>query len=409
MPSNQAKTSRIRFTKDALNRIKPPVEGRTYTYDEATRGLCICTTAAGGKSFYHYAKVAGKPERIRLGGWPELTVEQARRAATSFSGKIAEGQNPAVAVRTKKKAPTLGALFDLFLELPTRTKAKRPKAATTLRNYRQVWNAYLEDWRDRKLSAITKGDIEKRHNTVGTENGHFAANRVLELIRALFNCAIDQDLYAANPAARLTRFEEESRERFLQGDELPAFWKALEEESSQKVKDFIKLALFTGQRRMNCLQMKWSDVNLERGSWAIPQTKTGRHEVPLTVEAVKVLKQRLEDRGDSEYVFPGRHERGHLQDPMRQWREILKRAGIENLRLHDLRRSLGSWEAATGASLQVIGRTLGHTRPETTQIYSRLEQAPVRAAMETATAAILAATQVKPALKKRKARHGKAK
>jgi integrase len=175
----------------------------------------------------------------------------------------------------------------------------------------------------------------------------------------------------------------------------------LEEESSQKVKDFIKVALFTGQRRMNCLQMKWADVNLERGSWAIPQTKTGRHEVPLTVEAVKVLKQRHKARGDSEYVFPGRHERGHLQDPMRQWREILKRAGIENLRLHDLRRSLGSWQAATGASLSIIGKTLGHSRPETTAIYGRLESSPVRAAMETATAAILAAAVSKPA-KKRK-------
>jgi integrase len=314
----KTKTARIHFTKDAINRIKTPANGRTYTYDQKARGLAICTTAAGTKTFYLYRKVAGRPERIRLETWPEMTVEQARRAATSHNGAIADGKNPADTQRVKRGAPTLGEVFDLFLELPTRTKSKRPKSAITIRNYRQVFNACLDDWRDRKLSAISKGEIERLHNTLGTERGHYMANRVFELIRALFNCAIDQDLYNVNPAARLRSFEEESRERFLHADELPRFWKALEAEPSEKIRDFIKLALFTGQRRMNCLQMKWADINLDRATWTIPQTKTGRHEVPLTAEAVKVLRRRIEHRGDSEYVFPGRHGRGHLQDAMRQ-------------------------------------------------------------------------------------------
>ena len=139
--------------------------------------------------------------------------------------------------------------------------------------------------------------------------------------------------------------------------------------------------------------MKWVDIDFNRAVWTMPETKTGKHEVPLTAEAAKVLKSRLDNRNGSDYVFPGRHGKEHLKDPMRQWRDILKNAGIENLRIHDLRRSLGSWQAATGASLSIIGKTLGHSRPETTAIYSRLEMQPVRAAMESATAAILLAAK----------------
>ena len=178
------------------------------------------------------------------------------------------------------------------------------------------------------------------HNRLAAERGQFMANRVLGLLKTLFNCAIHLDLYNVNPAAQLRAFEEPSRERFLHADELPRFWKAVEEETSETVRDFIKVALFTGQRRMNCLQMQWSQIDFARSTWSMAHTKTGRHEVSLTGEALKVLKQRFEDRGDSPYVFPGRHGREYLKDPMRQWREILKRAGIENLRIHDLRRSL---------------------------------------------------------------------
>ena len=161
--------------------------------------------------------------------------------------------------------------------------------------------------------------------------------------------------------------------------------------------------MFTGQRRSNCTQMRWADIDFKSAVWNLPHTKTGKHKVPLIGEVLKVLQRRHDERVDgAEYVFPGRHGRGFLIDPMRQWRDILKRAGIEDLRIHYLRRSMGSWQVNTGASLSIIGRTLGHTRPETTAIYARVSDVqPVRDAMETATAAIMAAA--KATQKKRKA------
>lgn len=385
---------KINFTKAAIEGLKAPESGRVYVYDEKTAGLTVCVTAAGSKTFYLYRKVGGKPERIRLAAWPDMTVANARKHAERHNGKIAEGENPNDKRRDSRGAPTLRAMFDDYLALPTRTKAKRPKAPKTVKGYRQQFEAYLDDWANRPLSAITRADIEKRHNALAEHHGYYTANRVLSLIKALYSAAMDLGRYNANPAARLRPFEEETRERFVGADEFPRFWQALEAEPSEKVRDFFKCCLFTGQRRSNVQAMRWEDINLERGIWTLPKTKTGKHEVPLTIEALEVLRRRHKEAAeDAVYVFPGRHGSGHLTDPMRQWREILKRAGIKDLRIHDLRRSLGSWQAITGASLPIIGKSLGHRRAETTTIYARLSDDPVRASMTTATAAMMAAAR----------------
>lgn len=111
--------------------------------------------------------------------------------------------------------------------------------------------------------------------------------------------------------------------------------------------------------------------------------------VPLVELAVAILQGRLETSTGSPWVFPGRSKTGHLVEPKSAWKRICKRAGLEDVRIHDLRRTLGSWQVATGASLPVIGKTLGHTQPKTTQIYARLQLDPVRQAVEAATAAML--------------------
>lgn len=379
------------LTKTAVEAIRPPSQGRIYIYDAKQPGLAICVTAAGTRTWYWYRKVNGKPERTRIGEWPGCTCDQARDEAAKLNGVRAVGENPNDKRRTVRDAPTLREAFEEYLSLPTRTKAKRPKSAKTIHEYRLQFEAYLGEWHNRKITSLTRAEIERKQNYLANNNGYYVANRVVAMLKAVLNVAMDNGQIKANPAARLTKFEEVARDRFLQADELPKFWEALEAEPSEKIRDFLKIALFTGQRRGNVATMKWSDVNLESGVWTIPQTKTGRHVVPLIGPAIEILKRRAASKGAGDYVFPGRHGDGYLQDPMRQWREILKRAGIGDLRIHDLRRSMGSWQAKTGASLTVVGKTLGHSRPETTAIYSRLDDDPVRKAMETAAAAIVAA------------------
>lgn len=388
MPADGKKPGRVNLSKPLIEGMKPPKENRVYVYDSKQPGLALCITPAGTKTFYVYRKVHGKPERVRLGAWPEMNVTQARTAAAAVMGTIANGNDPNAAARAKRRSPTFQEMFDEFVELPTRTKAKRPRSAKTVKDYRLQFNGYLADWHARKLSTVTRVEVEKLHNKLAADSGKYTANRVLALVKALFNTAIDAGYLTANPAARVRGFEEETRERFLTEAELPKFFAAVGEEPSEKVRDFVWLALYTGQRRGNVLTMRWVDVDLKRGVWTLPATKTGRHQVPLIEKALEVLRRREKDKGQCEYVLPGRHGYGHLQDPMRQWRDICEKAGVKGLRIHDLRRTQGSWQAMTGASLPMIGKSLGHTRAETTQVYARLADDPVRQAMTAAADAI---------------------
>ncbi len=395
MPEPKSKAARLNLSKGTIEGLPSPTADRVYVYDTKQPGLALCVTKAGTKTFYVYRKVNGRPERIRLGVWPLMNVSQARTAASDVVGQVAGGSDPTVTRKIHRASPTFREMFDEFVELPTRTKAKRVRSPKTVKDYRLQFEGYLADWHERKLSSVTRQEIERRHNRLAESSGQYTANRVLSLVKALYNSAIELGYLSENPAAGLRQFEEQTRDRFLTAEELPRFFAAVEAEPSEKVRDFVWLALWTGQRRSNVLAMRWVDVDMSRALWTMPSTKTGRHAVPLTAQALEILKRREQSKGENVYVLPGRHGRGHLMDPMRQWKEILTRARIANLRIHDLRRSLGSWEAITGASLQIVGKTLGHTQSESTAIYSRLSDDPVRSAMATATAAIVKASRQK--------------
>lgn len=140
--------------------------------------------------------------------------------------------------------------------------------------------------------------------------------------------------------------------------------------------------------------MKWEQIDLEQREWRIPRTKNEDPQiVTLTEEAIFLLKQR-QTIATGEFVFPGSGCTGHLTEPKTGWRRILKQAGISNLRIHDLRRTLGSWQARTGASLAIIGKSLNHKSPQATAVYARLDLDPVRVSVEKATKAMLEAAGV---------------
>ena len=212
----------------------------------------------------------------------------------------------------------------------------------------------------------------------------------MALTHTFFEHARDLGFKGPNPAKGIERFPEISRERFLQADELPKFFKALRDEPNTIYRDFFLACLFTGARRGNVQAMWWADLALDRGTWTIPDTKAGKPQtVVLTAPAVAILQARQAKANGSPWVFPGRHEGRYLGEPGKVWARILARAGIENLRIHDLRRTFGSWAAAGGASLQIIGKALGHADVSTTAIYSRLNLDPVRAVVDATVQAML--------------------
>jgi integrase len=213
----------------------------------------------------------------------------------------------------------------------------------------------------------------------------------------MFNKAINEWRIwkGENPAHGIAKFSEQSRDRFLQSDELPRFFKAVAEEENKTIRDYILMSLLTGARRSNVLAMRWHDINFERAEWRIEVTKNGAPQtITLSPEAIEVLlNRRPSDK--AEYVFSGSGKSGHLEEPKKGWKRILESAGIEDLRIHDLRRTLGSWQAKTGASLAIIGKSLNHKNQSTTAIYARLDLDPVRDSVNTATHAMMVAAGLK--------------
>jgi integrase len=399
----------LNFTKLALERLPTPAPGTRAVYRDAkTAGLHLRVTSSGVKTFSVFRRIkGGRPERITLDRFPAMTVEQARAKAAQVNATIASGGNPAEVKRAVKGEPTFADLFNAYLE-----RHAKPSKRTWREDgakYRDYLKAPLGG---RKVSHITRGQVAAIHDRITTDGHPIMANRVLALVSSVFGWGISKSLCEVNPAKGIRRNSEKTRDRFLQADELPRFFTALAEEPNEAMRDYFLLSLLTGARRANVLAMRWADVNLERAEWRIVRTKNDEPAtVTLSPEALEILRRRKPDESDTDepetYVFPGPGKRGHLVEPRKGWERVLERAGITDLRIHDLRRSLGSWQAKTGASLAIIGKSLSHKTAQATAIYARLDLDPVRQSVERATSAMYAAARVKPSAEVRKLkRHG---
>ncbi|VVE48950.1 recombinase XerD [Pandoraea communis] len=390
--ATRAGRSALNLTKAAIEALPLPASGWRYYYDTKVSGLAIGVGSSGVKTFVLYRKVNRRPERIKIGRYPDLTVDNARAAATKLNADIANGTNPAELKRVRRAEMTFGDLFDQYYKnhaLPHKKTAAEDK---------QKFDKYLSSNVDgvnlasRQLSEITKATVAQLFAKISKEH-KVMANRVLALVSSVFGKGIEWGIWnQLNPCHGIRKHSEVSRDRFLQPDELPKFFEQVLAYPNATVRDYILVSLLTGARRGNVLAMRWDQVTLERAEWRIPDTKNGTPQsVPLVPEVVTILRARDAKRGNSPYVFPGSGEEGHLVSPKKAWKIILDKAGIADLRLHDLRRTMGSWQAGTGANLSVIGRSLNHKSTQTTAIYARLWMEPVRNSMETAATAILAA------------------
>ena len=382
--------TRLRFSKRRIEALPTPAIGRAEYRDLATPGLVLRITSTGAKSFSLFRRVKGQPARVTLGSYPAMTVEQAQRRARELLGEIAKGGDPRSARRAARDEPTLAALFLHWMEAHA-----RPRKSTWEADQRQ-YDTYLKPWAGRRLSDIRKVDVASLHLRIAENKGRYIANKVLALLRAMYNRAADLGYAGGNPTNGIKKYPEEKRDRFLHGDELRLFFAALADEPNGTLRDYFLFSLLTGVRKGNAMAARWEQIDLSAGLWRIPQTKSGQPVVvPLVGPVLQVLQTRLLAANGSPWVFSGRGKTGHIVEPKSAWKRIITRAGLVDVRPHDLRRSLGSWMAMTGAGLPVVGKMLGHTQPTTTAIYARLSVDPVREAAEKATSAMLEAGGMK--------------
>ena len=379
-----------KLTKTLLAGLVAPAAGnRQVIYDTETPKLALRMTHTGVRAFYVVKRLGGAMVWLKLGTFPDMTCEQARKEADKVLGEFAKGENPAAVKRAVKKELTFGEAVKDFLQ----RKRKRDGSSLsdkTKRDYTDLMRLYLASVADKRLSAIERTEIKAIH-AKATKKSAAQADRVVALVSAVYTFMLAHERFSGqNPAARIQKNPAPSRDRFLQADELTPFFKALSESTNEIMRDFFLLALLTGARRANVSGMRWVDVDLEAGVWRIAKTKNGTPQaVTLSPEAVAVLESRKESGG--EFVFPGGGKTGHIVEPKKAWATLLNAAGIGNLRIHDLRRTLGSWQARTGASLPIIGKSLNHKTHQATAIYARLDLDPVRRSVNAATTAMMQA------------------
>jgi integrase len=372
---------------------KKPKPGQAWIYDDETPRLAICVWSTGVRTWYWIGGIKGKMMRYKLGKYPEMTPEQAKKAAGRISAKVAEDIDPRLERRRVREEVTLLGMFERFFD----EHSKQHKR--TWKHDEAMFDRYCGSIKSRTLSSIDTASIMALHSRIGRDHGKYSANRLVALLSKLFNFAAKVGYTGGNPCKGVQKFKEESRERFMTADELTRFFAALEDEVAL-FQDFFKVLLLTGARRSNVQSMEWAELQLDEATWRIPgeKFKNGKNQdVHLSAEVVQILKRRKAESKGGPWVFPGgkRNQASHLDSPKGAWKRVCTRAKLTNLRMHDLRRTLGSWQAATGASLPVIGKTLGHQNTATTAIYARLNIDPVRDAVDTAVAAMMAAANKK--------------
>jgi len=365
----------LSLTKTSVAGIVPTGKRERYR-DERIPGLYLEILPSGAKIFRWIKWIDRKMESVRIGPFPSVQPEDARKRAEDLNSKVALGINPPAEKRKKKEAVTFGELFAAWLD------EAKDRGKKTWEGDERRYKNHLVTLANTSPGEIPREDIKRLHSKIKTGSGLYEANRTLALARTVLSWGIREYAWPfPNPAAGIMMFREEKRDRWLEPHEIPAFFAAVNQEENPEIRDFVLMAIFTGARRTNVLEMAWKDLDLSSGRWRIPETKAGEPQiVPLHGAALEILKARR-DTVSGFFVFPGNGRSGHLEEPKTGWKRILERAGIKDLRIHDLRRTLGSWLATQGESLLLIGKTLGHKSQGSTATYSRLANDPIRAAM----------------------------
>ena len=316
------------------------------------------------------------------------TPETARAEARRLLGLVAQGKDPAGVRSEAKGAPTVAEFAARFLA--EHAEAKR-KASTAAEYRRLLGRVILPALGKRKVADIKRADIARLHHA--NREAPYQANRTLAVLSKMMNLAERWGLRpdGTNPCRHVERYGEKKRERFLSPEELARLGDALAGyDGSPYYTAAIKLLVFTGARLGEILGLQWQWVDFERGEARLPDSKSGAKTLHLPPPALAVLAELPRVEGNP-HVIVGGVAGTALVNLEKPWRAIRKQAGLEDVRLHDLRHSFASIAASGGMGLPIIGEMLGHTQAQTTQRYAHLASDPVKAAAATVAGKIAAA------------------
>lgn len=370
-----------KLTKRLIDATEPQDKDQ-FIWDGDLPGFGLKATPAGRKVFILQYRIGRRSRRMTLGSFGSLTVDQARSAAQSALRQVARGDDPMSKRDERKEERRTGELLDQFLADHADAKLKTRSSAEYRRLVARLVPATL---RRMPITEIRRADIARIHN--GLSRTPYQANRLLAVLRKFFNWCERNGFRPdhTNPSLHIDLFKEHKRERFLSPVEIANLGTVLtevENEAGQSpyVIAAIRLLLLTGARLNEVLAMKWEWVDWESACVRLPDSKTGAKTIYLNPPALQVLSG-LPRLSDNPHVICGQRKGARLVNLQKPWQAIRERAGLD-IRLHDLRHSFASIAVASGMSLPMIGKLLGHSQPQTTARYAHLADDPVRAASQ---------------------------
>jgi integrase len=405
---------RIKLTEKVL-RDAEPVQGRDYQiFDTEVRGFAACIYRGGGRAFTLDYRHAGRQRRMTFGRWPEWSVSAARERAKELRREIDAGADPLGQREAKREAPRVADLIERYCaehlpKLSARSAADQRSALAKMVD--PVWGRKLVTEItptdvDKLLTKIAEGRArphkEKPNNRArklqGAKPTPVRANRIGEVLRKMFTLAVLWGWCEDNPAQRFHRRTETPRERFLSKDEIAKLAAALDAAEDRRAADIIRMCMLTGARLGEVRQARFEQFNLEHMSWSKPPTMTKQrraHRVPISDETAAIVRQRLLlVPNGSPWLFPGDTPGQPVQEVRRFWAQVQKQCGLQDVRIHDLRHTFASLLVSGGASLEMIGKLLGHSQMQTTLRYAHLMDSPLRAGVD----AVASAFRPKPRL-----------
>jgi len=409
-----------RITKRVVDGLKAR-ESEYAIWDAQMPGFGVRVRPTGAKSYvvvYRAGSGRGAPvRRYTVAGAGKITPESARRLAKAVLGRVAHGHDPAGQKTTERGTPTIAELAERFLSEHVETKRKPGTAAF----YRHIlMKIVTPELGTSKADKVTRTQITKLHAKL--HKTPFQANRVLAVMGSMYAFAGRTGAVqeGTNPIRKIDKFKEHRRERFLTGAELERLGAAIRKAETKgipwvideakptarhlpksknrytKIGPFagaaLRLLLFTGCRLREILHLRWEHVDLERGLLFLPDSKSGRKTIILNAPAMAVLSG-LDRLGS--YVVPADDPEKPRSDLKRPWEAVARRAGLDGVRLHDLRHTYASFGVGGGLGLPIIGKLLGHTQTSTTARYAHLDNDPLRRASEAIGGRIAAAMEGK--------------
>lgn len=371
--------SSVRLSNSVIDRAEPRKRTR-YLWDRDLKGFGLRITASGAKSFIvQYRLWSGRTRRQTLGRFRSpLTADEARHHAKALLLQVAQGEDPKAPAEMEEM--TFAELAERYIAEHSRPKKKPASCEEDRRNLRLH---LLPVFGKKNVREIGARDIARFH--AGRSDHSHNANRCLALLSHIFTLARHWGVVAGdNPCQAIKKYPERPRERYLSPEELKRLGEALARAEGQapwQAVSLIRLLLLTGARRGELENLTWSEVRLDIPALFLSDSKTGAKRIPLSRQAVALLRQ-LPRIGESKFVFPAERGEGRFVGLPKIWRAIRTEADIEDVRLHDLRHSFASFAASNGVPLRVLGQILGHRDTRTTQRYAHLFEDPVREATE---------------------------